>query len=246
MTRNRGTMARLVICILFVVAVSAKSADTKSRPNKKVAARPKSPAERVKLSPVAVEDDPAPEGSQTDVLDQYAQLAAGMDEKEEAKEVLIYHCKHVTGRNLKKALENFLSPAGVVADSSEADIVIVSDVKSNIGILKTIANGIDMPVPQILVEARVIEFTVDNLFEKEVNVAMQHFKDLDQISGLPSNYMDFVKRLTDSFVPAGTSPANTQGSLAWSQYDAKNQNLSRSSSSFLKPAVAPESSPHPI
>lgn len=142
---------------------------------------------RSRLAPVkaeANEDTAAPKPAEPvdvpmeeageDVMQEYVRLAASFGlEQDEDREVFFYRCKHVRSITLRKVMESFLTPGGTVADSDEADIVVVSDVKENIDRLKDIAENVDQPVPLILVEARVVELTVDSDFEKELSMAYE-------------------------------------------------------------------------
>ncbi|OPZ30859.1 MAG: Type II secretion system protein D precursor [Lentisphaerae bacterium ADurb.BinA184] len=146
-------------------------------------------------------------------------------EQEEETEIRYYTCRHVRSETVRKVLESFLTPSGTVADSAEADIVVIADIASNMDNLMRVAEGLDQPVAQILVEARVVEFTVDAAFEKEVNLEFMNFSNLAEVAPLPSGTTEFVARLTDAFVSPSSSPLNTRGSLSWLYYDPDNQNL---------------------
>jgi len=95
------------------------------------------------------------------------------DSEEENIEVYYHHCNYISGTELKKILENFITAAGTIASSEESELVIVSDVKSNIKNLKRIARESDQFVPQILVQAQIVELQIDNDFEKELNLAYE-------------------------------------------------------------------------
>lgn len=140
-----------------------------------------------------VEAPPEPEAGE-DVMEEYVRLAASFGlEEEEEREIFFYRCRHVRSVTLRKVIESFLTPGGTVADSDEADIVIVADVTGNIERLKDIAEKVDQPVPLILVEARIVELTIDSDFEKELSIAYKQvdpsgntrLRDVSAIIGTP-------------------------------------------------------------
>lgn len=142
----------------------------------------------------------------------------------EEHEIFLYNCKHMEGANLKLVLEQFLSPSGTVAESPEKDSIIISDIPSQVKRLRKIVELLDTAVPHVQVETRLVEFTIDSDFEKDINLAVQHFAKLENVPNAPVNTGDFVRRITDAFMPSGTLN-NTQGMASLSRYDAKHHNL---------------------
>lgn len=139
------------------------------------------------------------------LLESYTKLAEDLStQPEEDKEMFVYRCKHIQGVTLKKIIDNFITSAGSVAESEEADIVVITDVKSNIPVLKRIAENIDQRVPQVLVEARVVELTIDNDFEKELSHVFDHF---------PAENDAFVRQLSTVLGTPGANIDTTQGGL---------------------------------
>ncbi|MFH0910772.1 MAG: hypothetical protein V1918_04625, partial [Planctomycetota bacterium] len=92
----------------------------------------------------------------------------------EETEIFYWKCRHIRAQNLKEVVENFLSYNGTVSFSNASDILIVSDVKGNIERLKEIVRTVDVRVPQVLVEAQIVELTLDATFEKEAKVSFDH------------------------------------------------------------------------
>ena len=88
-------------------------------------------------------------------------------------DIVIYDCKYVQASTLRRVLEEFITSEGMVSESAESDQLVVSDRRDNIGILKQIIEKLDKPVPQILVEARIVELSMDSDFEKEINLYLQ-------------------------------------------------------------------------
>lgn len=158
--------------------------------------------------------------------DEYAKIAASFaSEVNEEKKVVFHECQHIQGETLVQVLENFLTPAGTVAVSEEADLVVISDVKKNLELLKRIAAEVDQPVKQVLVEARIVEFGIDSNFDKEVNLEFQKFVNVAKIPNLPTDYMDYVKKLSDAFVDPGGNMLNTRGAMSYMGYNSNRETL---------------------
>ena len=133
-----------------------------------------------------------------ELLDKYKNIAREFaSEVDEPKKVIFYKCEHVKGDNLAKLLENFLTPRGTVAASKEADMVVISDVASNIVNLQRIADGVDQLVPKIVVEARIVEFTIDNDFEKEVRKWETVKSNADNQARGKAGYRQLAQRMKD-------------------------------------------------
>lgn len=152
----------------------------------------------------ATESDPDQPGRTTSGESEYARLALALSQdQEEEKDVFVYRCKHIRGITLKKLLDSFITSSGSVAESAEADLVVVTDVKSNMPVIRQIARDVDQPVPQVLVEARIVELTIDRDFEKELNHAFEH---------LPLESDTFVKQIQVALGTPGANALTNQGS----------------------------------
>lgn len=161
----------------------------------------------------------AQKAKEADIRQFYEKMAASLAlESDEKKEVFFYECRNVRGETMKRVMETFVSPSGMLATSDEADIIVVVDTPENLKMLRQIAESTDKPVPQVLVEARIVELTIDSDFEKEVNMAFQQ---------LPEESEEFVKSISAVIGTPGANPNTTQGSLIslqpWAEVDGDNQ-----------------------
>lgn len=96
-------------------------------------------------------------------------------------------CKYVSAETLRRLIENFLSPAGTVACSGEDDVLIVYDTPARIEQVKQIVKEADQPVPQILVEARIVEFELSDALNKEVQIGFNKMGDSDPLRKVFNN-----------------------------------------------------------
>jgi type II secretory pathway component GspD/PulD (secretin) len=133
---------------------------------------------------------------------------------------------------MAQALENFMTPAGTVAANEESDLVVISDVESNLALLLEVAAQLDMPVTQVLVEARIVEFSVDSDYQKEINLEFQKLANVGAISKLPAESL--VNRLTDAFVDPGSNLLATRGSLSYMNWDPSSESLITAFVRFLE------------
>ncbi|MHC4883924.1 MAG: type II secretion system protein GspD, partial [Planctomycetota bacterium] len=134
---------------------------------------------------------------------EYEKLLGSLtQDEEERKDMFVHHCKHVRGLTLKRVLDNFLTSRGSASESDEADLVVVNDVVSNLPVLKKIAAQVDQPVPQVLVEARIVELTIDSDYEKEVNLAYNR---------IPTGERAFVQQIASAISSPAPNPRTGQG-----------------------------------
>ena len=146
---------------------------------------------------------------QTDIMENYAKMAASFAEEQvEKKELFFYPCRHITSDTLRRILEGFLSPGGTVAACEESGVVVVSDVAEKIEMLRKIAESVDIPIPQALVEARIVELTLDSDFEKEISLAVKKVLE----AGTKTSE-EVAKGISAALTTPGANPNTGQGAL---------------------------------
>ncbi len=164
------------------------------------------------------------------VMDSFKEMAMQFaEDKEQERELFVYHCKNIQGETLRDVLENFISPVGMLSDSEESDAVVILDEASNIPILKKIAEDLDKEVEQVLVGARIVEIYMNDGYEKEIALSYQQFNNIDKI-GKSGASTDFADKLTSALVPS----APALGSAGFISYDAADQELLSGFLSFLE------------
>jgi type II secretory pathway component GspD/PulD (secretin) len=84
------------------------------------------------------------------------------------KGTLIYVCRHARSETLKEAVEGLISPEGSIQASSTLNTLIISDNIADVRMVLKALQAIDRSVPQLLVEARVVEVTLDSDLEYEI------------------------------------------------------------------------------
>jgi type II secretory pathway component GspD/PulD (secretin) len=131
------------------------------------------------------------------------------------KSTLVYRCRYARSETLREALEGLISPEGTIQATPRLNTLIISDAKDLIPGLLELVQSLDYPVPQLLVEARVIEVTLDSDLEYELRYAYSH------PGGTTSA---FVQPGNITLNTPGSNPLTTQGILLnariWTSEDA--------------------------
>ncbi len=97
-----------------------------------------------------------------------------VEEEVEETKIFYYRPRFINSAELTTVLENFITPTGMVASSEDTETVVVQDVEQNIARIKDICEKLDHRVPQILVQAQIVEMRLDNDYEKEFRLAFEH------------------------------------------------------------------------
>lgn len=87
------------------------------------------------------------------------------------KATLIYPCRHAETTTLQQAIEGLLSPEGTVHASPALNAIVVSERSVLIQSLLEVLEELDAPRDQLLVEARVVEVSVNRDLEYEIRHA---------------------------------------------------------------------------
>ena len=136
------------------------------------------------------------------------------------KEMFVYDCKYVQASTLRRVLEEFISSDGMVAESVESDQLVVSERSNKIEMLKTIIERLDQPVPQILVEARIMELNIDSDLEKEIDL---YYEDIGY-NPLTSD-IEVLKKVGSQLGVPGAAPSDSGGIVNTSVWDNGSESL---------------------
>lgn len=92
------------------------------------------------------------------------------------KATLVYRPRFTTAKKLYKAIDGVASGYAAIEVVEERNTIIVSDKKSNINYYKELAEAIDIPSSQILVEAKVVELIFNDGMERNLSISYTHDK----------------------------------------------------------------------
>jgi general secretion pathway protein D len=121
--------------------------------------------------------------------------------EEGEKSTLIYPAKHARTEVLREAVLGLLNPDGTIQDSAPLNAIVIQDQKATVTNILAVLEALDKPSPQLLVEARVVEVTVDDDLEYEI-------KHLLTVPGSPSS---FLQNSELTLKTPGANPTSDQG-----------------------------------
>lgn len=194
------------ICLAFLLSINTTVADEES------------------LSSILEEESLSLDGA---LGDNYSERLADFEEQlinrnETKKEIFIYSCKYVQATTIRRVLEEFITSDGMVADSAESDQIVISDRSSNIEMLKSIIMELDQAVPQILIEARIVELNIESDLEKEVDLFYED-SGLNPARALINGNVVDSSQMGSLLDVAGSASSPSQGGMfnsqVWTQDD---------------------------
>ena len=129
-------------------------------------------------------------------------------------ETLYYRCRYVKGDALKDILDTLTTPRGRVVFSEALHTLVISDEAGQFPLLNKSLEQLDRAQPQVQVEARVVEVTLDSDLEKEMNLVL---------AKTGKNGMAVIQGGFETLGTPGANPNPTQGTRldirAWANAD---------------------------
>ena len=80
----------------------------------------------------------------------------------------VFYIRNLQATELMTALRQYLSPRGLMQMSQGTNALIVRDTESNIGVIKQLVDGLDLEVPQVQIEARIVQ--ADTTYSRSLGV----------------------------------------------------------------------------
>jgi type II secretory pathway component GspD/PulD (secretin) len=117
------------------------------------------------------------------------------------KSTLIYPCRYARPETLAEAISGLITPEGNVLASAALNRLVVVDDRDTVRQVQHVLDEIDYPTDQLLVEARIVEVTLDSDLEFEI----QH------ILNIPAGDNAFLQSSNITFKTPGGSPSDGQG-----------------------------------
>ncbi|MBR2642048.1 MAG: hypothetical protein IKD46_02875 [Lentisphaeria bacterium] len=134
------------------------------------------------------------------------------------RSILIYRCRYSTAAKILASVEALITDQGYVESAEEQNLLIINDTKSNIQALAEALPTLDMPSPQVLIEAKVIEVMVSDGMQRNLSFGVSNVQNnvpmLDPVSG--SETVGSVANVA-GFSTSQLSPSqsNDGGKLDW-------------------------------
>lgn len=85
--------------------------------------------------------------------------------------VLIYRSRFVESKELVNSVESVISAVGMVEEVPDKNLLVVTDTAERIEHISAMIDAMDIMVPQVLVEAKVVEVFTNNQFNRELEMA---------------------------------------------------------------------------
>jgi type IV pilus assembly protein PilQ len=99
-------------------------------------------------------------------VDSLANIAKQQDEEARAKESKtkaeelvsrVFYVKNLQAQELMQSLRQYLSPRGVMQFNQGSNALIVRETESKLAVIKQLVEGLDLEVPQVQIEARIVQ-----------------------------------------------------------------------------------------
>ncbi len=130
------------------------------------------------------------------IAKQQNEEAQAKDAKVKAEELVdrVFYIRNLQAQELMTSLRQYLSPRGLMQMSVGSNALIVRDTESKIGVMKQLVDGLDLEVPQVQIEARIVQ--ADTTYSRSLGVQWG-IQNLNQLAG--SGVANFRTGNTGSF-----------------------------------------------
>ena len=108
--------------------------------------------------------------SLANIAKQQNEEAQAKDAKTKAEELVdrVFYIRNLQVTELMTSLRPYLSPRGLMQMSQGTNALIVRDTESKIGVIKQLVDGLDLEVPQVQIEARIVQ--ADTTYSRSLGV----------------------------------------------------------------------------
>ena len=108
--------------------------------------------------------------SLTNIAKQQDEEARAKDSKAKAEPVVtrVFYIRNLNAGEVQNSLRQYLSPRGVMNVSAASNALIVSDTESKLEVLRQLVEGVDLELPQVQIEARIVQ--ADTTYTRSLGV----------------------------------------------------------------------------
>lgn len=108
--------------------------------------------------------------SLTNIAKQQDEEARARESKSKAEDIAeqIFYIRNINAQMLMTSLRPYLSTRGVMQANVESNALIVRDTVSKLAIMKQLVDGLDLEVPQVQIEARIVQ--ADTTYSRALGV----------------------------------------------------------------------------
>lgn len=142
----------------------------------------------------------------TNIAKQQDEEARAKDAKTKAEELVdrVFYIRNLQAQELQTALRQYLSPRGVMNISAGSNALIVRDTETKLAVMKQLVDGLDLQVPQVQIEARIVQ--ADTVYARGMGIQWG-FQNAD----FSANKFNFFGNATGAFAPLGGTAAGQSG-----------------------------------
>jgi len=116
----------------------------------------------------------------SNIAKQQNEEAMVKDAKVKAEELVdrVFYIRNLQATELMTSLRQYLSPRGLMQMSLGSNALIVRDTESKVGVMKQLIDGLDLEVPQVQIEARIVQ--ADTTYSRSLGVqwGIQNLNDI--------------------------------------------------------------------
>jgi len=108
--------------------------------------------------------------SLANIAKQQNEEASAKDAKVKAEELVdrVFYIRNLPAMELMTSLRQYLGPRGLMQFSPGTNALVVRDTESKIGVMKQLVDGLDLEVPQVQIEARIVQ--ADTTYSRSLGV----------------------------------------------------------------------------
>jgi len=120
--------------------------------------------------------------SLANIAKQENEAAQAIDAKVRAEALIerVFYIRNLQAQELMTSLRQYLSPRGLMQMSQGSNALIVRDTETQMGVIKQLIDGLDLEVPQVQIEARIVQ--ADTTYSRSLGVQWG-IQNLNQLSG---------------------------------------------------------------
>ncbi|MEX5212608.1 MAG: type IV pilus secretin PilQ [Nitrospiraceae bacterium] len=117
---------------------------------------------------------------------QQEEEAKAKEAKSKAEEIVtrIFYLRNIPAQEVVTSLRQYLSPRGQMQFNNASNAVIVRDIESRIGMFRQLVDGIDLQLPQVEIEARVVQANTNYTRSLGIQWGFQNVNTLGSSNGV--------------------------------------------------------------
>lgn len=121
----------------------------------------------------------------TNIAKQQDDEARAKESKAKAEPIVtrVFYIRNLNAQEVQQSLRQYMSPRGVMNFSQASNALIVSDTESRIAVMRQLVDGLDLEVPQVQIEARIVQ--ADTTYTRSLGVqwGIQNINQMGSSSG---------------------------------------------------------------